>query len=1160
MNLEEVKVASTITNPEGRVTEVYPASGPFHGGNTVIITGKGMSNGRPGDITQVLLHGHPVQRIVTSTPSKLVVRAARLRASSDDPGTGSVTIVSRSLGALSLLRAYEYLPPPRVSRITEASGPHGGGNTVVIRGGHLCRKTASGMDTHIRLAGVEAKVTKCMPHAVYAVAGPLDNSSPHGRKGSLRIQSKAFGRISLPEAYEYLAAPQVTNVIPRKGPGQGGNRIKISGSGLTAGDSSIGEHVQVLLGDQPAKVVRFTPSWLLIEVPPSSNKGCVHASIISKRRGVSQSQQLYCYFPRPKITALKPSSGRMQGGTRLRIQGDGLHQGDVEEVWIGDQRAEVLSASPNGNTILVETPPFHDEDAEDGPLTVTVKSTTRGKARTGHRSAVEGFVVIPRGHITGVSPNAGPISGGTLLTIQGSNLAHSEEDVHSVDIGGTPARVISADPGSIVVETGPRAYDSARSESVSVNSKLYGTVRSPRLLAMQFQYSPVLHLTSVYPTVGKYVGGHVLEIRGSHLCDDECADLEEVQIGEARIRHFKLATPHRVVLLVPDGATIGGPGQKMVSLTSVHHGTARLPAAYTVEPVDAMASLSPPDGPMRGGYEVTLTLTAAPAHPDASYRAFLAGVPAQVLSISPTKLVLRAGDARSKAKFGVWGDIQPVEGEAVLQEVGEYGDGTLVMKRLLAVPFRYNPGCQIDKVELHSSSADATPSLWIRGKNLGYADETLLIDNVPASVQSRDIVQRSVRRLEVIPQGMVKLPHKVVLHSHRVGSCSWDAPASAPIRNKATNNNGAQNKGLQKEGVVLGLSQTPSRQSKTALPKTSPPTPSAHNVRHRWVNHKWVADPEPAPQIEELVEPMMAQAEDNSGKIHYRWVNHKWVADKEPALESIVPSQHPPQTQEAVKSRYEQFHSQAKIAGLQQARWQLVNPPAVKHLARMTKLLQDGVVDLREATTQQQLEDKDSAEQGHLTKDQSDVVMAEAPEAQEVQAGLEMPAVSRSLQEPVGGEAPSEEILQVDAEAAPSSKMLPAAPAALDSVTALPSGFETALMQERTRFLAGQDCHELVQLPAKYVGMTHIRGTELSPGSPVEFVVMHDATVYAAVDSKCKTDPIISEGFQPTSDFVQLGGCHDAMQMQVFAAKFPLGLVTVKSTKGCISTLWVGNR
>ncbi|XP_052396924.1 plexin-B1 isoform X5 [Carassius gibelio] len=120
----------------------------------------------------------------------------------------------------------------------------------------------------------------------------------------------------------------------------------------------------------------------------------------------------------------------------------------------------------------------------------------------------------PAPHIHTIEPLSGPVEGGTVLTVSGSNLGQRAEDIqHSVTVAGVPCTVIPDRyevSSSIVCETTASAGE--QSGHVSVQVKGGGIGQS----AQRFRYQdPVL--LGVSPLKGPMSGGTSLTITGQNL-------------------------------------------------------------------------------------------------------------------------------------------------------------------------------------------------------------------------------------------------------------------------------------------------------------------------------------------------------------------------------------------------------------------------------------------------------------------------------------------------------------------------------------------------------------------------------------------------------------------------------------------------------------------
>ncbi|CAL1289712.1 unnamed protein product [Larinioides sclopetarius] len=118
----------------------------------------------------------------------------------------------------------------------------------------------------------------------------------------------------------------------------------------------------------------------------------------------------------------------------------------------------------------------------------------------------------PPPHIDWIHPLSGPLEGGTLVTIEGSNLGSSEEEIQDkVTIGGIPCIPVEYSISvRIVCRTGVNL--SGPMPAVVVVGNRAGVTRAQE----KFHYKAV-ELTGVYPNVGPQSGGTRLYLKGSNL-------------------------------------------------------------------------------------------------------------------------------------------------------------------------------------------------------------------------------------------------------------------------------------------------------------------------------------------------------------------------------------------------------------------------------------------------------------------------------------------------------------------------------------------------------------------------------------------------------------------------------------------------------------------
>ncbi|HMC71147.1 MAG TPA: IPT/TIG domain-containing protein, partial [Mycobacteriales bacterium] len=144
----------------------------------------------------------------------------------------------------------------------------------------------------------------------------------------------------------------------------------------------------------------------------------------------------------PVVRSLNPTSGPIDGGTRVTITGDAFEP--PAQVFFGSAQAQVLNVQ--FHTIDVITPTARDTNpngsgAVTGPVDVRVLNVNSGKSTT----ATAAFRYVNKAQITAITPDQGPFTGGTRVLIDGTGF---NEPV-TVYLDGIAASVIKVTPTEI---------------------------------------------------------------------------------------------------------------------------------------------------------------------------------------------------------------------------------------------------------------------------------------------------------------------------------------------------------------------------------------------------------------------------------------------------------------------------------------------------------------------------------------------------------------------------------------------------------------------------------------------------------------------------------------------------------------------------------------
>ncbi|HEX8617901.1 MAG TPA: IPT/TIG domain-containing protein [Thermoanaerobaculia bacterium] len=219
----------------------------------------------------------------------------------------------------------------------------------------------------------------------------------------------------------------------------------------------------------------------------------------------------------PTVTSVSPALGRPSGGETIRIIGTNF-RAPVRVFFNTGSGApvEATVVSVTATQIEVITPGVNLVPGQ----TLTADITVVTEAGTAAERTVVANDVFSYGSeqltpaITTATPNSGPVTGGTTVTIFGSGFQAPVQ----VLFGAAEARVITVDFNKIVVEA-PTGRDTSDTGSEPITGPVAITVRNinsatSSSLTDGFRYVSAVQITAFGPTEGPFTGGTRVEIDG----------------------------------------------------------------------------------------------------------------------------------------------------------------------------------------------------------------------------------------------------------------------------------------------------------------------------------------------------------------------------------------------------------------------------------------------------------------------------------------------------------------------------------------------------------------------------------------------------------------------------------------------------------------------
>ncbi len=385
-------------------------------------------------------------------------------------------------------------------------------------------------------------------------------------------------------------APTLSSIDPAEGPAAGGTTVAVTGTGFVDGAT-------VTFGTAASASVTVVSETQLTAVTPPLGGGPGMPARTAERTTVdvtvtnpdARSASLRAAFTyvapaaAPVIDAVEPVSGPAGGGTVVTLTGSGFQDGAT--VTFGGTGAAVVQWL--SSTTLEVTTPAHDA----GPVDLVVTNPDGQWA-----SVAEAFSFAAPPVVTAVHPDAGPVFGGTTVTITGTGF----RDGATVTFDGTEAWdpvVVSATaitcitPGQTVgAVVRPRA-----------GSAVDVTVTNPdgqaSTLTGAFTYQGPPEVTGVSPAEGPESGGTLITITGAgfvtgalvRMSGNDAADVQVVSVTQITAR-----TP------------AGFAGISDVTVDNPDGQSATLEGAFTYVASPEVYYVDPSQGSRTGGTAVTI--------------------------------------------------------------------------------------------------------------------------------------------------------------------------------------------------------------------------------------------------------------------------------------------------------------------------------------------------------------------------------------------------------------------------------------------------------------------------------------------------------------------------------------------------------------------------
>ena len=395
--------------------------------------------------------------------------------------------------------------------------------------------------------------------------------------------------------------PTIDAASPSSGPATGGTTVDIFGYDFVNGGTSVS------FGGTPAAGVTFITPQHIQALSPSGSGGPVDITVTTSN-GTSATTSGDHFSWVPAVTGLNPTAGPTAGGTVVQIVGAGFN--GASSVDFGGTPASFTVDSDN---YITATAPA------GSPGTVDV--TVTGPTGTSAASFADAYTYDAPPTLTGVSPNAGPASGGNTVIVKGTNFV----PVSTVRFGTTVSPLVT-----FVSSTRLKAIAPAHPAGVVNVSVTTPGGTTPTVGVDHYTFAPRPTVGSVVPNAGSTAGGTTVTINGTNFVSGAT-----VKFGTTASTVVTFVSSTKLTAKAPTHAA----GTVAVSVTTTGGTSAPVNGDLYAYGPPAVTSVVPNAGPAAGAN--TVTINGQGLVPGTTVR-FATAAATAVTFVSPSKLTARA--------------------------------------------------------------------------------------------------------------------------------------------------------------------------------------------------------------------------------------------------------------------------------------------------------------------------------------------------------------------------------------------------------------------------------------------------------------------------------------------------------------------------------------
>lgn len=460
------------------VSGVHPSRGSLAGGLKVDVYGQNFANGiklacKFGDVGVVAATFVSDTQIECETPATTELTSEELEVSVNGVDFTSDGVI------------FTFIGPPAVFSSTPDSGSAVGGTVVLVEGVNFVDSAELAcFFGNLSVSGwwISSRIVQCR-----APAGTPNTTVP-------LVVSFVEGQTAQGEvAFYFFLQPTIYRISDSEGTVQGGVTLSIFGAGFWFSGEL---RVRFGMTDVPAT---FMSDSELRCITPASSPGL--STVFISFNGVdfvTRDGLTYTHVAPTRVTSLSPAQGPQAGGITIAVIGSGFRDNSELGCIFGNIR--VAATYQSETQVSCVTP----QAVNNRTVSVSVVAgASESAAESKH------FTYVGGGYVSSVHPTGGPLSGGTLIRVEGSSFTDTQELQCVFNTLTAPASWVSS------TQLRCAAPEVSETQVVGFNVKVSGGQRLGG--GAQFSYFTHPRLSSVSPDEGSTDGGTAVNLVGDNF-------------------------------------------------------------------------------------------------------------------------------------------------------------------------------------------------------------------------------------------------------------------------------------------------------------------------------------------------------------------------------------------------------------------------------------------------------------------------------------------------------------------------------------------------------------------------------------------------------------------------------------------------------------------